>query len=454
MRKLIITVAMASILPLSVFSAGNGGPNGDEWNAKDVLNKMKDDGKLLAIFFHGSDWCRYGERIRKELWNAPAFRKQIEKDYYRIHSDWRDYADKEEGAYAEHLKNTAVVRKRPHIFPSITVMDAQERMCGNLAQLETRSEKEVVQWLDEVAQAVAKRDRCFKEAQSLQGMPKAEKLAEGLAALERFYAPVGQNKNYIWDRMRGWKEYKQLRKLDPDDQTGYKLHMEFLGIFKQYAKKAADAASEAEVAELAKELGDSKFLTPAQKQMAVALPYYYHQKNKDYPMMAETIKRAQQIEVVGSERERWFDLGLDGLLCMVDGGEVSVPYGWRDQHCKSVFEWKIKTGVRRRFRLPAGYRISFSPGLGNHVRGLRRQPGGKDVLAISQVQLLVDGETVWTTKLPEPRKVSVDNGEASIDLHLKQALAPDAEVEIRVTGTATGNDSRGEITITPFLELE
>lgn len=110
--------------------------------------------------------------------------------------------------------------------------------------------------------------------------------------------------------------------------------------------------------------------------------------------------------------------------------------------------------MRRCFRLPAGYRISFSPGVGTVVRGLPRKPGGKDTLTIAEVRLLVDGRTAWKTELSEPRRISQDLGVGSVDVKLDRAIAPDAKVEIRVKGTATGTDSRGEITITPFLELE
>ena len=643
----VLLLLILGFLPAVAKVIDNGGPNGDDHVAAEVFQQMKTDGKLMAVYFHGSDWCDYGERIRRELWNAPGFRETVEKKFHRLHCDWRDYvfklrdactellnasvandaafesptadsgatftataaaewqvsggepaqsdtytvsftvtkpatdpvfvltlpdgdsygdrgpgrpdngavclsevrvldddtprrlfgawtdrpdkshpavratdgdlggenywhydhsAERKDGhlvfgaegnfmpnhryavqlkfhsrwpnhaakrlallmtavpelaapirereQIAQHEADTAPIRSWPHVFPSISVFDADGRLCGNIAQLETRTEADVLAWLDAIATAVSTRDRCFAVAASLKDAAKADKLAEGLAAMGQFYAPAGQNKNKAWESIRNWKEYKELRKIDSEDKTGFKTHLEFTWVFNDARTKATNAANVAEAEKLAAELSNSHYLTPAQRQMASFLPYYFFKKNGDREQMVAITKRALAMPVEGDERERWFALGLEGLLCMLDAGPVAIPYGWRDQHCTPEFEWRIKTGVRRCFRLPAMYRVSFHPGVGIHMRGLPQQPGGSDTLLITEVALLVDGKSLWTTTPENPLTLSGELGGGSVDLTLERDLPPTAVVELRVRGTATGSDSRGEILVSPFLDLE
>lgn len=452
-RILALTVLFLSV-GFTALAGANGGPHGDEWNAQELMERMADDGKLLVVFYHGSDWCVYGEQVREDLWNSPSFVRNTARDFYRLHSDWLDYEPADPAAYAEHLAQTSPVRKCPHVLPSISVFDAAGRVCGNLAQLEKRTEAEVLNWLGRIREAVAERDKAFQEAQRLEGREKAGRLAEGLAALAEFYGPVGQNKNYIWEWMCQWQQYKELCLLDSEDATGYQKHMEFKRFFADYRSRCEKAANEAEALALSRELGGSVYLTSAQKQMAEFLPYYYYKKEDRREKMADAVRKALRIKVAGTDRDQWFQNGLTGLLCMLDEGSVSVPYGWRDQHCTTEFTWEIETGVRRFFRLPAAYTITFSPGVGNRVRGLQRKPGGADELAIQEVQLLVNKECVWKTQLDKPATCSQRTGEVVVTVELRRELAATDKVILLVKGTATGPDSRGEIAITPFLELE
>ena len=69
---------------------------GDESVASDAeraVEQARRNNKDIAVFYHGSDWCKAGERVKKELWENPGFANGLKSNFVRLAIDEPELID-------------------------------------------------------------------------------------------------------------------------------------------------------------------------------------------------------------------------------------------------------------------------------------------------------------------------------------------------------------------------
>lgn len=162
------------------------------------------EGKDILVDFTGSDWCIWCIRLKKEVFDQPAFAPAAEKFVF-VELDFpnRKAQAPELKARNQKLQEAFGVRG----FPSVYLLDAKGRPFAKTGYQEG-GPAPYLKSLDAMREIRAKRDAAWAKAEGAQGVEKAKLLAEGLMVLDEDLRP-----QYA-------EVVAQVKALDPQDATG------------------------------------------------------------------------------------------------------------------------------------------------------------------------------------------------------------------------------------------
>ena len=185
---------------------------GDLWQTDFAAASARaaDEKKSLLIDFTGSDWCAWCIRLRKEVFNQDAFRREAPEHFVLVELDYPK--DKSGQSPALQEQNRALLETYPvAAYPTVLLCDASGKPYAATGYLPGGPETYLAR-LDQLRRRQTARDQAFTEAAAMTGVAKARRLVAALAALE--LPPAIVNASYPG-------VIADIIAADPDDETGF-----------------------------------------------------------------------------------------------------------------------------------------------------------------------------------------------------------------------------------------
>jgi len=197
---------------------------------QDAKRLAKENASDIVVLVIGSDWNQPSRRYAT-AWNDAAFVSSLPPQTILLCWDKQESPD--EAAKACALKNKecpAAVRS----IPGLALIDQDGRLVGsrNGAQ-ELGDPSMLVRHIKSLVAIREQRDACWKRAEQIQGVKRAEALGQGLDIMGQ---RLGHAKAYD-------PVLQEIKKADPDDKSGYVGKYQFPGadlaphVLSTYAQK-------------------------------------------------------------------------------------------------------------------------------------------------------------------------------------------------------------------------
>ncbi len=171
----------------------------------------KAEGRAILVELTGRDWCPGCIYLKTKILDSAAFEQAVGGKYVLVEVDYPRDPKKKAAVPAEEYARRMELLKVYGVkaLPCVLYMDAEGLPYACFTQY-TRTPEEYVETIVAQAEAArATRDAAFAKAATLEGMEKAEVLAEGLAALP----PVC--------RLQYRAVLEEMAQLDPQNTLGY-----------------------------------------------------------------------------------------------------------------------------------------------------------------------------------------------------------------------------------------
>lgn len=176
----------------------------------DAQRQAKEQQADILVFYQGSDWCKPGVRIEKQIW-SPSALDTLFPQMVLLAVDMKDLPIEKDKTDAALLK-----KWKPWNMPALALFDAEGRLVAVHEGLSaTMTPADFVTVVKELRAVREARDASWADAPA-GGIERAEVLGKGLAQME--FSIAGGHYNEI---------LKEIRKLDPQGQTGYAAVYEF-----------------------------------------------------------------------------------------------------------------------------------------------------------------------------------------------------------------------------------
>ena len=241
----------------------------DKWvqNFEQAKALAQKEGKDILMDFTGSDWCGWCIRLHNEVFQYQTFHDYADENLVLLELDFpNDKSNLTEEIIAQNDKLQAQFAIQG--FPTILLLDSAGRPYGKTGYQEGGPEN-YVEHLTVLRGLREERDAALKEAEGLEGIERAKKLDDVLAALEPGLIYPAYD-----------TEITQIIELDADNAAGLKeqyVELQLSGRFQQrfgevQATLGASDDVEAVLAELQKleqEFGDY----PEGKNQSVMIRY-------------------------------------------------------------------------------------------------------------------------------------------------------------------------------------
>lgn len=172
------------------------------------------DGRDILVSFTGSDWCGKGIKLKKEVFDQPAFAAAADQ-FVLMEADFPENKQLPADVTARNMKLQKELRLYER-FPSVFLLDANGRPFARTGYNQGGADN-YLKVLASFRAIRVKRDAAWAKAQDAQGVEKAKLLAEGLTLLNHELRP-----HYA-------DVVAQIKALDPQDSTGL-VHGEELRI--------------------------------------------------------------------------------------------------------------------------------------------------------------------------------------------------------------------------------
>ncbi|MEI6714333.1 MAG: thioredoxin family protein [Verrucomicrobiota bacterium] len=227
--------------------------------------------KDLLLDFTGSDWCSWCIRLRKEVFDLPAFKEAAPKDFVLVELDFPQ--DKERISPETSKQNEALqAQYSVKGYPTIYLADAEGRPYAQTGYQKGGAD-EYLKHLASLKEIRVKRDAAFAKASGLSGVEKAAATKEGLDALGEDLVAVHYKETL-----------KQIKELDPKDTLGVDAKFGYVAALAELdgslvAKRAAGGDALRAVAD--EFLAKYPKATPTQKQQALLSVLNYLAPPKD-----------------------------------------------------------------------------------------------------------------------------------------------------------------------------
>ena len=200
-KNLLITGLAAIVLPASAA----------EWmtDLDAAKNKAAAEQKAVLVDFTGSDWCGYCIRLKKNVFDTPAFESYAADKFVLVEVDVPN--DQSRVGGPENLARNRALCEKYNIqgFPTIMVMSADGYILGGFVGGQTSLQSTKIP----LEAALANADK-LKAAQSLQGVERAKAL---LAIYDSLPAELQESAGFM---------IEEIAALDPQNETGIQNKMQ------------------------------------------------------------------------------------------------------------------------------------------------------------------------------------------------------------------------------------
>ncbi|WP_193214323.1 thioredoxin family protein [Luteolibacter marinus] len=199
----------AAVLLLSMLPARSAtGPWLTDFSRARLL--AKEEGKVLLLDFTGSDWCAWCIRLRKEVFDQPAFEKDAPGKFVLVELDYpKDTAKLPEATVTQ---NKELLERYPVTgYPTVLLCDPEGCPFAATGYREGGAAA-YLPHLDALIARRKHRDDGLAEAAGLDGVAKARALIAVLDGLELPGAMV---------RIHYREVLAQIQAADPSDETGF-----------------------------------------------------------------------------------------------------------------------------------------------------------------------------------------------------------------------------------------
>lgn len=207
-KNLLITALTAAVLP--AFAA--------EWmtDLDAAKTKAAAENKAVLIDFTGSDWCGYCIKLKKEVFDTPAFEQYAADKFVLVEIDVPNDV-KRVGGIEQLRKNQALCQEfNVSGFPTIMVLNPTGTVLGGFV-----GGKPNLAAVQEPLNIALESNRKLNEAEKLQGLEKAALLMEVYSALPS-------------DMQGGALELqKQIAELDPENKIGGQTLLHEMAVMQQ-----------------------------------------------------------------------------------------------------------------------------------------------------------------------------------------------------------------------------
>lgn len=177
-----------------------------DWEAAKALAAK--EGKDLLIDFTGSDWCIWCKRLKAEVFEQEAFRDRAPGSFVLVELDYpQDRSGQSEALQKQNEKLMELFGVDG--FPTIYLADEQGRPYAQTGYQQGGAEP-YLEHLAELAAVRAQRDKLIADAEGVEGVAKAQKIADALDTVD-----VSLHRHY-----GAWID--QIIALDEDGKAGLK----------------------------------------------------------------------------------------------------------------------------------------------------------------------------------------------------------------------------------------
>lgn len=345
-------------------------------------------GACKIRLIYGEKWSRSGRDIKKTM-SSQEF-KRLTSSKYLV-----ELVDQETPGIPE--------RNYTFKFPAIFVFDEQNRCFLVIDNVPYNAS---AKWIyGQIEKVNKRREEILKKI----GTDTPEGCGQLLSALEKFVA--GYRRSITGDFFYG-DVYAKLKKLDPEDSTGWQWHFEFdksgskdglLFVEKanEYREKKLFAEGDAYIEKLHRK--PRKHLTMEQQQALLMAKFALHRENaakKDE--MINLLEKVSDIK----EDTLWGTAAL-GWLKIFGKPALSTYWGWkRGDIPTGKFDVTVKFGVDYAFRRPGEYTVELIP------------DDGTPPPQIESITLKYKDEEIYTAKKP-PFEFKIDKAYANRLTHMQ-----------------------------------
>ena len=258
MPRSITTIAIILSAALSTAMAASEAWTSDYEAAR---KKAAAENKDLLIDFTGSDWCAWCIKLRKEVFDLPAFEAGVKDKFVLVELDYPN--DKTRVTEAVAKQNEELLKKYPiKGYPTILLCDASGKPFAATGY-QPGGPEAYLKALDELSANKTARDKGLADASGKEGADKARQL---IATLDDLKLDFGMTHSWYED-VAG-----EIKKADPADETGFAKNEASELKFASFMTKLGEFRSKADL-EGAMKLAEE---TLADKSLSIEFRHQVH----------------------------------------------------------------------------------------------------------------------------------------------------------------------------------
>jgi thioredoxin-related protein len=295
-----VVLAAAGLSPYAYAGDAEGPKWSTDYTAS--VDKAREGGKDLLLFFTGSDWCPICQRLRAEVFDTEAFLTKAADSFLLVELDFPKAREQTEAVKQQNdiLAESFDVQGYPTVF----LTDAGGRAYAKTGYRPGGAEA-YIRHLTELQAQKTVRDQRLAEARKATGLEKAKLLDALLSDLDRDGLLVGYD-----------SEIKQILKEDADGKAGLK---------DKYAARARRRAVDRLLHGTERDLRSGDLEAAASKVDAVLTQQKPEPEQKQYALFLKSV-------VVFQNKDK------EGALKLLQESIDAAPLGERVSELKKLLE--------------------------------------------------------------------------------------------------------------------
>ncbi len=237
--------------------------------APDLRQQAAESGKMILIYYHGSDWCESGETAIK-VWNSPEFRAPLSSKYLFGQFDSPSLETEAITAANQPAKSLEIDVRQ---YPAMVMYTSKGEVCGLYNNVPYNVTAQ--QWTEQINQM----NSVWDKANQLKIKAESQTGEEAVnTAAEFFNTLIPQAELGLLRSDKAFKSvWQQMESQDPEDKTGWRRFYNF--DFMYYGNKVSDFRNNENIEQgkefIEQEQNDLRNfrLSTEQKQVLAILPF-------------------------------------------------------------------------------------------------------------------------------------------------------------------------------------
>jgi thioredoxin-related protein len=177
--------------------------------------KAKTEKKLLLVDFTGSDWCIWCKRLKGEVFDLEAFKKEAPKQFVLVELDFPN--DKSKITKEIEAQNAKLAKEyKIQGYPTILMLDVEGKMIAQTGYQPGGADK-YLEHLGDLTKTWESLVKWKADLGKSKGLDRVKLLDQIVEACDKLNNPV--------DDLLAWS--KEIVALDPDNKSGLKVKYEY-----------------------------------------------------------------------------------------------------------------------------------------------------------------------------------------------------------------------------------